>query len=140
MSTMASDSGAITVDLAAIVRDEVALATPAFSAAGVSVILAPNAEGANSWLFAGLPSALRALVGEMLERCARLANPGDDVRISIRQGEMIIAITSQDPTAFDLTSGSRIGEAFVHEIADSHNLSIEFGEHTITVTTSEEGF
>ncbi len=131
MARIASDLGPLSVDLATIAQDEAALATVAFASRGVVLTVAASDEP-TPLLVDGHPASLRALVAEMLDRALRASRPGEEVRVAIENGTLVIerlgASTEADAGA---ASWSRAAQAFLHEIARAHGIGLEVSERRL---------
>jgi hypothetical protein len=128
MARVTSDIAPIPVDLTQIARDEAAQSAIAFGARGVALTHA-IAEDAPSIVLHGLPSALRTVVAEMLDRALRAARPGDEVTISTSGRKLRIALSSLETSESRdarkrLTEGPRASLTYLNEIARTHGIQV----------------
>ena len=107
------------VDLAAVARDEASLTTVAFASRGVVLSI----EGSGTLMLEGFPSALRALVAEMLDRALRSSEPGSEARVLVSDRTLVVEWA--EPAAVHLLAqGGRAPLAFLAEIARAHRISL----------------
>jgi signal transduction histidine kinase len=129
------DIDRIPVDLAAIARDEANAATIAFASRGV--VLSISIEG--ELMLQGMPSALRALVAEMLDRALRTSEPGGEVRIVLSGRSLLVegvGETSRD-AARSLREGGRSALVFLTEIARAHRIELRVTDASLVATVPE---
>jgi signal transduction histidine kinase len=120
MSRLAADFAPIEVDLAVIAQDEAALATVAFASRGVVLTIAAS-EGPTSLVLPGYPAALRAMVAEMLDQALRACGPGDEVRLGIEGGALVVDRLTDDGGA----PWSRTARGYLLEIARAHGIELQ---------------
>lgn len=128
MSRIGGDPAAIPVDLTAIAQDEAALATVAFASRGVVLTIAPG-EGDGSLVVNGYPSALRALVGEMLDQALRASRPGEEIRVGVEAGALVIERVGESAGA---EPWSRAARGFLNEIARAHEIELHVSDTRIS--------
>lgn len=120
MARIGSDPGAIPVDLVAIAQNEVSLATVAFASRGVVLTVAAS-EDPMPLILDGYPAALRALVGEMLDQSLRNSRPGEEVRVAVEDGELVVELVGEERGA---EPWSRSARTFLNEIARAHGIEL----------------
>jgi signal transduction histidine kinase len=120
MSRLASDLAPIEVDLAVIAQDEAALATVAFASRGVVLTIAAG-EGPAALVLHGYPAALRAMVAEMLDQALRACGPGDEVRLAVEGGALVVERLTDDGGA----PWSRTAKGYLLEIARAHGIELQ---------------
>jgi hypothetical protein len=137
------DIDRIPVDLAAIARDEANAATIAFASRGVVLSIAIGGSGATGGdtelMLQGMPSALRALVAEMLDRALRNSEPGGEVRISLRGRSLVVegvGDASRD-AARSLREGGRSALVFLTEVARAHRIELRVSDASLVATVPE---
>jgi two-component system, OmpR family, sensor kinase len=134
MARIASDLGSIPVDLASIAQDEAGLATVAFASRGVVLTVAAS-DDPNPLVLDGFPAALRALVSEMLDQALRASRPGEEVRIGVAGGALVVERTGDK----GVEPWSRAARAFLNEIARAHGIELEVSDHRIVARPPRTG-
>ncbi len=132
MARLASGAGPLPVDLAVLAQDECALAAVAFASRSVVLTMAP-AESPESLVVHGMPTALRAMVAEMLDRALRSCSPGQggEVRVFVQGASLLVELGG--PGTGSLVDAGRSAHAFLQEIARAHGLQLEVSEKRIRV-------
>jgi len=145
MARIGNDIEAVPVDLGQIARDETTLATLAFAARGVVLT---NALGEASLELPGMPSSLRAMVSEMLDRALRSAVPGGEVRSGIEGRTLFVEVvegapdagaapSSDPPEPRSVRTGGRAALAFLGEIARAHRMALHVTDRRLSVEVPE---
>jgi two-component system OmpR family sensor kinase len=128
IARVGGDINRIPVDLALLARDEASLATVAFASRGVVLTIAIGPEGGLE--LDGMPSALRALVAEMLDRALRGSEPGSEVRIAVdlEEGRRALVVEGvgegSESAVRSLREGGRAALVFLTEIARAHRIEL----------------
>ena len=132
MARVASGAGPIPVDLAVLAQDECALAAVAFASRSVVLTMAP-ADAPEALVVHGMPTALRAMVAEMLDRALRSCVPGQggEVRVFVQGASLVVELGGQG--AGSLLDAGRVAHAFLQEIARAHGLRLEVSEKRLRV-------
>ncbi|GAC1543758.1 MAG: hypothetical protein NVS3B10_07940 [Polyangiales bacterium] len=118
------DIDRIPVDLAAVAHDEASLATVAFASRGV--VLTSSISG--TLMVEGMPSALRALVAEMLDRALRSNEPGGEVRIAVEGRALVVEGTETAAAVRSLREGGRAALVFLTEVARAHRITLRISD------------
>lgn len=134
MSRIASAPGPISVDLGAVAQDEAALATVAFASRGV-VLTVAAADDPRPLLVEGSPAALRALVAELLDQALRASQPGEEVRLAVEGGALVVDRVGRggEPSR---PGWSRSARAFLNEIARAHRIELQLSDTRLTARPS----
>ncbi|MGZ5971521.1 MAG: hypothetical protein ACXWP4_27815, partial [Polyangiales bacterium] len=121
MSRIASDLAPIEVDLAVIAQDEAALATVAFASRGVVLTIGAGESEPTPLVLHGYPAALRAMVAEMLDQALRASAPGDEVRLGVDGGALVVERLNDDGSS----PWSRTARGYLLEIARAHGIELQ---------------
>jgi len=121
MARIGSDPASLPVDLASIAQDEAAHATVAFASRGVVLTVAAS-DDPNPLVLEGHPAALRALVSEMLDQALRNSRPGEEVRLAIEDGALVVERLGAESGA---QPWSRAARGFLNEIARAHGIELQ---------------
>ncbi len=130
MARIAADPGAIPVDVGSIAQDEAGLATVAFASRGVVLTVAAS-EDPTPLLVDGYPSAIRAFVAEMLDQALRASRPGEEVRVQVEAGTLIVERVS-DGAGRGVEPWSRTARGFMNEIARAHGIELQLADTRLT--------
>jgi hypothetical protein len=87
----------------------------------------------------GMPSALRALVAEMLDRALRTSEPGGEVRIAVQGRSLLVegvGEASKD-AARSLREGGRSALVFLTEVARAHRIELRVSDARLVATVPE---
>lgn len=128
MARIAADVGAIPVDLGSIAQDEAGLATVAFASRGVVLTVAAS-EDPRPLVVDGFPSALRAFVAEMLDQALRASRPGEEVRVGVEAGALVVERVSDG--AVRVEPWSRAARAYMNEIARAHGIELQLSDNRL---------
>jgi len=131
MARIAADISPIEVDLAVIAQDEAALATVAFASRGVVLTVAAS-DDATSLVLPGYPAALRAMVAEILDQALRSSSPGDEVRLGIEAGALVVERQGEG----DHIPWSRAARGYLVEIARAHGIGLEISARRLVARPS----
>lgn len=130
MARIAADVGAIPVDLGSIAQDEAGLATVAFASRGVVLTVAAS-DDPTPLVVEGFPSALRAFVAEMLDQALRASRPGEEVRVGVEAGALIVERVS-DGAVRGVEPWSRTARGYMNEIARAHGIELQLSDTRLT--------
>src|SRR5262249_15444675 len=110
-------------------------ATIAFASRGVVLTISIQGE----LMLQGMPSALRALVAEMLDRALRNSEPGGEVRIALKGRSLLVegvGDASKD-AARSLREGGRSALVFLTEVARAHRIELRVSDASLVATVPE---
>lgn len=130
------DIDRIPVDLAAIARDEASAATIAFASRGVVLTIAID----GTLMLQGMPSALRALVAEMMDRALRSSEPGGEVRIALSGRSLVVegvGEASRD-AARSPREGGRSALVFLTEVARAHRIELRVADARLVAEVPDD--
>jgi len=127
MARIASDPGKIPVDVGLIAQDEAGLATVAFASRGVVLTVAAGSDP-QPLVLDGFPAALRAFVAEMLDQALRASRPGEEVRVTLDGGALIVERVSDGAVQSRGEPWSRTARAYMNEIARAHGIELQLAE------------
>ncbi len=134
MARIGGDIASTPVDLARLAREEASMAAVAFASRGVvltiDIVLPPTDVPSTLVIADGMPSALRALVAEMLDRALRGSEPGGEVRITIVGRALVVEGVGEgsDAAVRSLREGGRAALVFLTEMARSHRLELRIDD------------
>lgn len=130
MGRIASDVAPIEVDLATLAQDEVSLATLAFASRRVTLTVTAS-DDPTPLVLNGHPSALRAMVAEMLDQALRASGPGDEVRVGVSGGALVVEGRGREWAPW-----SQSALAFLREIARAHGIELQLSERRLVARPS----
>jgi len=138
MARIASDVGPIPVDLGSIAQDEAGLATVAFASRGVVLTVAAS-DDPTPLLLEGFPTAIRAFVAEMLDQALRVSRPGEEVRIGVEHGALVVQRVSEgaNPNRGGVEPWSRTARGFMNEIARAHGIELQLSDTRLTANLAK---